>query len=46
MYTVIIYSKLTNEILFEKTFSDYYRAYGYAQNRQAANSWYEIVEEY
>lgn len=45
MYTVIIYSKFDNEVLFEETFSDYYRAYAYAQNRRAENNWYEIVED-
>lgn len=46
MYTVIIYSCTDNEILFEQTFSDYYRAYAYAQKRKAPNNWYEIVEGY
>lgn len=45
MYVVIIYSKITNEILYEKMFTDYYRAWSYAEHHRAPNNWYEIVED-
>ena len=45
MYTVIIYSVYANEVLFEETFSNYYRAYSYAQNHLARGNYYEIVED-
>lgn len=45
MYTVIFYSVYTGEILFEETFSDYYRAYAFAQNHVARGNYYEIVED-
>lgn len=45
MYTVIFYSIHTNELLSERTFSDYYHAYTYAQNNLAWGNYYEIVED-